>query len=294
MDATQKRFIRFPALVHQHLLSARGCGHHSHCCLYARASISLPRCPRGSSVKGKLIEGRALQQLQCLAILHDPGSQESTFGEKGAILSGITKPQIDEYMNNLLPKRDPVFAEMEKLAEKEDIPIIGPAVARLLFLLTKVSGATRIFEMGSAIGYSAIWFALATGPKGEIFYTEGDPKNELRARQFAKRAGVEKRIKFMVGDALEWFEKVPGKFDMVFIDVHKPQYPAALKMAVPRLKRGGLLLADNTLWQGQVFKTTSDPSNRAIQQFNKMVYASRELFPVIVPLRDGLTICQKL
>ena len=209
-------------------------------------------------------------------------------------MSGITKPQIDEYMNNLLPKRDPVFAEMEKLAEKEDIPIIGPAVARLLFLLAKVSGAKRIFEMGSAIGYSAIWSALATGPKGEIFYTEGDPKNEQRARQFAKRAGVEKRIKFMVGDALESFAKVPGKFDMVFIDVHKPQYPAALKMTVPRLNRGGLLLADNTLWQGDVVKTTSDPSNRAIQQFNKMVYASRELFPVIIPLRDGLTICQKV
>jgi caffeoyl-CoA O-methyltransferase len=138
-----------------------------------------------------------------------------------------------------------------------------------------------------------IWLARAAGPGAEIYYTEGDPANARRAKDYCRRAGVAGRIKFLVGDALKLIGDVPGKFDLIFIDVDKHQYPAALRKALPRLRRGGLLITDNTLWSGRVAQRAADRRTQAIQQFNKQIYSSRELFPVIIPLRDGVAVCRK-
>lgn len=208
-------------------------------------------------------------------------------------MAAITNQAVEKYMYKILPARDAVLADMEKAAAKEDIPIIGPAVGRMMYLLTQLSGAKRIFEMGSAIGYSTIWFARAAGPKSEIYYTDGDRKNAKRAREFFKRAGVDKRIHLMTGDALRMLDRVRGTFDLIFIDVDKHQYPAAMKKAVKRLKRGGILVTDNTLWSGLVTRKAGSAATRGVQEFNRLVYRSKELFPVIMPLRDGVTVCRK-
>src|SRR5215470_18302264 len=142
--------------------------------------------------------------------------------------SAFTKDDVDEYLYKLLPERDAVVREMEDYAAKHGVPIIGPAVARLLSLLVQVSGAKRIFEMGSAIGYSTIWLARAAGPKGKIFYTDGNPENAKRAQESFRKAGVAKRIRVQTGDALALVKKASGTFDVIFIDVDKNQYPAAL------------------------------------------------------------------
>lgn len=205
----------------------------------------------------------------------------------------ITNKAVEEYLYDILPARDSVLAEMEKLASREDIPIVGPAVARMFYLLAQISRAKRIFEMGSAIGYSTIWWARAAGPKAEIYYTDSDPKNANRAQQFFKRAGVEKRIHIFTGDALAMLDRTRGNFDLIFIDVNKDQYPAALKKAVKRLKRGGLLVTDNTLWSGRVTRKADSPATRGVQEFNRLVYGMKDLFPVMIPLRDGVTVCRK-
>ncbi|MGH9703847.1 MAG: O-methyltransferase, partial [Candidatus Acidiferrales bacterium] len=103
-------------------------------------------------------------------------------------------------------------------------------------------------------------------------------------------------IQFMVGDALNLIDETSAEFDLIFIDVDKHQYPAALKKALPRLRSGGLLITDNTLWSGRVTRPakSKDKETRGIQQFNKAVYSSKELFPVIIPLRDGVAVCQKI
>ena len=210
--------------------------------------------------------------------------------------SAFTQPDIDEYIYTLLPKSDPVLTEIEQYAEANRVPIIGPAVARLLTLLVQVSGAKRIFEMGSAIGYSTIWLARAAGPKAEVFYTDGDPQNAKRAQDYFKRAGVAKRINIQVGDALASIKKTPGKFDFIFNDVDKPQYPDALRAALPKLQSGGLFVTDNTLWSGKVAQPPApdDKITRGVQEFNRLVYGSKELFPVLLPLRDGVTVCRKV
>ncbi len=206
----------------------------------------------------------------------------------------IVNSSVERYFYRLLPKRDAVVAEMESYARRRDVPIIGPAVARMLALLVQVSGAKRIFEMGSAIGYSTIWLARAAGPGAEVFYTDGNPENARRAKEYFRRAGVAGRIHVLVGDALQLLRKTPGKFDLIFNDVDKHQYPAVLRLAVPRIRRGGLFITDNTLWSGRVARPGRDKYTRGIQRFNRMVYSSKQLFPVLIPLRDGVTVCRKI
>jgi len=210
--------------------------------------------------------------------------------------SAFTQEDVDRYIYDLLPERDTALKEMEAYAEEHSVPIIGPAVARLLTLLVQVSGATRIFEMGSAIGYSTIWLARAAGPKAKIFYTDGNPETARRAQEHFRKTGVAKRINVQVGNALELVKKTPGKFDFIFIDVDKYQYPDAMQAALPKLKRGGLLVTDNTLWSGKAARPAAadDNDTRGVQEFNRLVYASKELFPVLIPLRDGVTVCRKV
>ena len=209
--------------------------------------------------------------------------------------SGYILDDVEEYLYKLLPGRDAVVGEIEDYAAQNRVPIIGPAVARMLTLFVQVSGAKRIFEMGSAIRYSTIWLARAAGPKGKVIYTDGDPEKASRAKDYFRRAGVAKRIEVRVGNALELVKKATGTFDLIFIDADKHQYPAALKVALPKLRRGGLLITDNTLWSGKAARQAApdDIQTQGIQEFNRLVYASRELYPVLIPLRDGVTVCQK-
>jgi len=98
------------------------------------------------------------------------------------------------------------------------------------------------------------------------------------------------------GDALALVKKAPGKFDMIFIDVDKHQYPDAMRAALPKLKRGGLLVTDNTLWSGKAARPAAadDKLTQGIQEFNKLTYASKQLYAVLIPMRDGVTVAQKL
>jgi caffeoyl-CoA O-methyltransferase len=208
-------------------------------------------------------------------------------------MANLLTPAVEKYLSEILPERDPILASMEEYARKHDVPIIGPECGRLLYLLTQISGAKRIFEMGSAIGYSAIWFARAAGPQAEIYFTDSDPKNAAMARENFERAGISNRIRILLGDAVDLIDTVSGEFDIILIDVFKHQYPNALKKSVPRLKHGGLVITDNVLWSGRVTEPAKDESTRGVVEFNKMIYSSKELFPVIVPLRDGVAVCRK-
>ena len=208
---------------------------------------------------------------------------------------GYIQEDVEDYLYELLPQRDAVVNEMEEYAAQHDVPIIGPAVARLLTLLVQISGAERIFEMGSAIGYSTIWLARAAGPQAKVFYTDGNPENARRAQDYFRRAGITKRVRVQVGDAMALLKKTSGKFDFIFNDVNKHQYPAALHAALPKLRRGGLFLTDNTLWSGKAARPAAqgDEDTRGVQELNRLVYSSKELFPVLIPLRDGVTVCRK-
>jgi caffeoyl-CoA O-methyltransferase len=211
-------------------------------------------------------------------------------------MPGILQPQTEKYLETLLPARDAVLREMERYAAEHDVPIVGPACARVLFQLARLSGARRVFEMGSAIGYSTLWFARAVGPKGVVYYTDGDAANVRRAETYFRRARVLDRVRLLKGDALELLCSTDGEFDLIFNDVNKDQYPGVFRLAVPRLRVGGLFIADNVLWYGRAAKPAAknDLETAAIQKFNRLIYSSPRLFTTIVPLRDGLAVCQRV
>lgn len=204
----------------------------------------------------------------------------------------ITDPEIEAYLYGLLPKSAPVLGEMEEQARKRKIPIVGPAVARLFRLLAGIAGARRVFELGSAIGYSTIWWAEAVGNSGEVYYTDTNPDNAVEASGYFQRSGVQGRIRVCTGEALRTLAETPGEFDIIFCDLNKDQYPEALRLSVPRIRRGGLFIADNTLWRGLVARPPETPETAAIAECNRMVYADRRLYPVILPLRDGVTVAR--
>jgi len=207
---------------------------------------------------------------------------------------GIITPSVDRYMDSLLPERDAVLAEMERQAVQRDIPIVGPAVARVLFQYARLIGAKKVFEMGSAIGYSTIWWARAVGEGGKVFYTDGDPKNAAEARDYFQQAGVQSRIHIAVGDALELLSEQKQEFDIIFNDVDKEDYPRVLHLVSSRLRKGGLFITDNVLWSARVTNPNAkEESTRAIQEFNRRLYSMQEFFTTILPIRDGLAVAVK-
>ena len=205
----------------------------------------------------------------------------------------IVNPELERYMHGLLPPRDEVLSEMEALAASDRIPIIGPAVAQFFATLVMISGAKRIFELGSAIGYSTIWLARAAGQEAEVHYSDGSEANARMARGFFERAGVASRIQVHVGDALSMLAATPGSFDLIFNDVDKEGYPAVLDAVPPRLKKGGLFITDNTLWHGRVLKPQTE-EDHGVVEFNRRLWASREFHSTLLPIRDGVSVSVKL
>jgi len=208
----------------------------------------------------------------------------------------ITNPEVEKYVYSLLPPRDAVLQEMEAEAANRNIPIVGPAVGRALHQFAQMIGAHKVFELGSAIGYSTIWWARAVGAEGRVFYSDGDQKNADKARRYFDRAGVADRIEILVGDALELLSEHKGPFDIIFNDVDKQDYPRVFRLAVPRVRKGGLFISDNVLWHGRVAEPlkANDAATRGILEFNKLLYGSKELYTTILPLRDGLGVAMKV
>ncbi len=205
-----------------------------------------------------------------------------------------TAGPVDDYLYSMLPKRDEVLAEMEQYATEHNVPIVGPAVARVLQQLALMIKARTVFELGSAIGYSTIWWAQAVGEKGRVTYTDGDKKNAERARGYFARAGVSSRISIHTGDALEFLSEQKEEFDIIFNDVDKEDYPRVLRLVAPRLRKGGLFITDNVLWSGRVAeKNPSDPRTKAILEFNRKLCDAPDFFTTILPIRDGLAVALK-
>jgi len=205
-----------------------------------------------------------------------------------------TAGPVDDYLYSMLPKRDEVLAEMEDYATAHNVPIVGPAVARVLQQLALMIQARTVFELGSAIGYSTVWWAQAVGDQGRVIYTDGDSKNAERARGYFKRAGVSSRITLYTGDALEFLSEQKQEFDIIFNDVDKEDYPRVLRLVAPRLRKGGLFITDNVLWSGRVAENNpTDASTKAILEFNRKLYDAKEFYTTIMPIRDGLAVAVK-
>ncbi len=219
-------------------------------------------------------------------------------------MTSITNENVENYLYAMLPTRDPVLQEMERQAQQRDIPIVGPAVGRLFYQYASIIHAKTVFEMGSAIGYSTIWWARAVGEGGKVHYTDGDRKNAEEARRYFEQAGLADRIEILVGDALELLSDRIVQFDILFSDVDKQDYPRVFHMAAARVRKGGLFLTDNTLWSGKVAYAAGNPdlpkdgepdeTTTGVVELNRLLYSSKDWYTTIIPLRDGVAVALRL
>ncbi len=206
----------------------------------------------------------------------------------------IIDPRIEEYLLKRTPKRNPVLRKMEKIADAEDFPMVGPLVGRFLYQIVRMMKARTIFEMGSGFGYSAYWMAQALPDSGRIICTDPSERYHKMALRFFQEGGVADRIEYRVGNAIELIQKEKGPFDIIFNDVDKEEYPLVPDLALPRLRQGGLLITDNLLWDGRILAEEPDESSIGVLKYTEMIYKRKELFTTIIPLRDGISISIKL
>ena len=206
----------------------------------------------------------------------------------------ITYDYIDDYLYRIAAPRDALLEKMEEYADSHAVPIIGPLVGRLLYNLAKASQSRRILEIGTAIGYSGIWLGRAVAPvRGSLTTIDMDPERVKIAKKNISEAGLERTVKVIEGNALKVLPNLKEEFDMIFLDSDKDVYPDAFKMSVTMLRKGGLFVADNALWGGDVAKGGKSKDTQSMIKFNRLVSESPGLSTVIVPLRDGVLVSLK-
>jgi predicted O-methyltransferase YrrM len=211
----------------------------------------------------------------------------------------IVPDAIERYLASLNRGGDRVLDEIARGNESRGLPLVDAEVGALLRVLATALDASRILEIGTAIGYSGIWLAGALPPDGMLITMEMNEERANEARENFARAGVADRVSVVVGDAQLKLAKVSGPFDLIFQDGDKQLYSPLLDRLVSLLRPRGLLVTDNVLWDGEVapgFVETPKrdaAETRAIADYNARLAAHPDLLTSIVPLRDGLSISVK-
>jgi predicted O-methyltransferase YrrM len=161
--------------------------------------------------------------------------------------------ELEQYLGELLTEREELFKEMESQALQETIPVVTPPVGNFLAFMVSTSQASRILEIGTAIGYSTLWLAQGfAGRKGHITTIDLNVDRARRAIEYFKRAGIEEQVEVLFGDARKIVPTLEGEFDFVFVDAAKGEYLDYLDLVLPRIATGGILVVDNVLFRGWV------------------------------------------
>ncbi len=202
--------------------------------------------------------------------------------------------EVNAYITGLFAREDDLLRELRDEAARAGLPAISvpPETARFLQVLVRASNASRVLEVGTLGGYSAIWMARAMREGGSILSLEISPEHAAFARGYIERAGLSHAIEVRVGPALQLLPTLDGeKFDIVFLDADKEPLPTYLDWALRLLRPGGLVIADNTLRGGRVADPAeNDEQLRAIREFNRKLASSPRLTGLVVPIGDGVAV----
>lgn len=211
----------------------------------------------------------------------------------------LTPQPVVDYLAGL--RRDPHerLASIDREGRAEGLPLVYPDTGALLHTLALGCGARRILEIGTCIGYSTLWLASALPADGALITMEYDAARAARAREHFRAAGVGERVSVIVGEATRFLHKVSGPFDLIFQDSDKKLYEPMLDRLVALLRPGGLLVADNILWNGEVVpgyvseKKYSEEDTAAIISFSKRVAADARLYTSFLQVGDGVSVSVK-
>lgn len=205
---------------------------------------------------------------------------------------------IDKYILDHIEPEDAILKELDRETHLNVVGarmISGHLQGQVLTMLSNMIRPQFILEIGTFTGYSAICLAKGLKENGKLITIEIDDELESIAKKYFEKAGVQYKIEQRIGAALEIIPKLTQTFDLVFIDAHKPEYPAYYNAIFDKIKNGGYIIADNTLWSGKVLNKPAedDFQTRGIIEFNSMIKNDERVEKVILPLRDGMTIIRK-
>ncbi len=208
----------------------------------------------------------------------------------------LLAPQLNQYLERLVPSRPPEMQAMEAYAKEARFPIIGPVAGYFCYQLARMIGARRIFEMGSGFGYSTSWFARAVKENGggTVYHVVWDEDLSRRARKHLSALGFDGTVEYQVGEAVQTLRRTEGAFDLIFNDIDKEGYPASLPVVTEKLRPGGVLIVDNMFWHGQIFDATDrTDETEGVRRLTTLVTSESGWICSLVPLRDGLLVASR-
>jgi predicted O-methyltransferase YrrM len=206
--------------------------------------------------------------------------------------------EIDKYILNHIEPEDEILKELDRETHLNVLGarmISGHLQGQVLTMLSKIIRPKTILEIGTFTGYSAICLAKGLQKGGKLITIELDDELENIAKKYFIKAGFQHLIDQRIGAALDIIPTLTETFDLVFIDAHKPEYPAYYNAVFDKVNSGGIIIADNTLWSGKVLEIPADDdvATLGIIEFNEMIKNDNRVEKVILPLRDGMTVIRK-
>ena len=210
----------------------------------------------------------------------------------------INNEKLDEYLINHSEKEPELLSNLNRetnLKVLQPRMISGAYQGRLLSLISKIINPKKILEIGTFTGYSTLCLAEGLRENGEIHTLDINEELYSLQRKYFKKSSFNSNIIQHLGNALDIIPKLDQDFDLIFLDADKINYPKYLDILIVRLKKGGVLLSDNVLWDGKVLNEISqkDKSTKAIVKYNKLLNNRSDMDSVILPIRDGITISRK-
>lgn len=212
--------------------------------------------------------------------------------------SFIPPEQLNRYLVENATPEDPVLADLTRHTHLNEIHprmLSGHILGSFLQTFSQLVSPSRILEIGTFTGYSAICLASGLKPGGKLITIEINDELKHTAREYFKKAGVEDQIEIIIGDALEIVPSLNDNFDLVFIDAQKEYYSEYYNSVIDKIPSGGYILADNVLWGGKVVQDAdADSATESIYRFNRMVTEDPRVRNQILTIRDGIMVIEKL
>ncbi|MBU2525853.1 MAG: O-methyltransferase [Bacteroidetes bacterium] len=209
-------------------------------------------------------------------------------------------PQLEDYVAKHSEKEPELLRQLHRetlLKVLQPRMISGHFQGRVLSLISKLIQPKNIIEIGTYTGYSALCLAEGLQKEGQLHTIDVNPELVALQQKYFKASGYEHQIVAHLGNALDIIPNIEASFDLAFIDADKLNYSRYFDAIVPKMQKGGVILSDNVLWSGKVLFTTeqkTDKTTQAIIDYNKKLAADPRVETILLPIRDGLTVCRVL
>ncbi len=205
---------------------------------------------------------------------------------------------IFQYCEQYSASQDPLLYELERETHLKTLApqmLSGALQGQFLQLLSQLLRPSAILEIGTFTGYATICLARGLSAEGQMHTIEANPELEYLIRKYLAKARLAEQVNLHIGDARSVIPRLPGHFDLVFIDAGKQHYQSYYDLVIDRVNPGGLIVADNVLWSGKVATgaRATDPDTQELHAFNVRLHEDSRVSNLLLPIRDGLLVARK-